>query len=238
MPTGTWRFLLVRESPEDPPTVIGTFVETQKGRLLFFPGADIEVTAGRADGRFENVALDHLTLDPPRPPYRRSHIAVGGVPEKESRGLDYRAPATSGYMFPWFSFLVPDTRGFSKLPLHLWVELPKPRNDLEEYGRHLIAEGGVILFPLPAALAEPHYIQFDVWVGTGNEWAAQRTEPLAWAYKPELHSDVPTGGQDVRAITTDTPLPSGGIRITTTRPQGRLQVPRILRPRFNPPSAA
>ncbi len=238
--TGTWRFLLTTDTASTTPTMVGAFVETPKGRFLYFPGAEIEVSTGTRDTRFEDYALDHLTLDPPKNRhYYRSHIAVRGLPERDSRGLDYRASASPGFLFPWFSLLLPGLHGFATLPAHLYVEFPSPRSDLETYGQQLMANGGMIHLPLPAPPPSIHYIQFDIWVGHGQNWRDRQSRPIAWAYKPEIVADAPPGRQDIQVRTVDTDFrPGFGIRIMVYRPRGRLLGARILRPRFNPVAAA
>lgn len=238
--TGTWRFLLTTDAASPGSIVVGTFVETPKRRFLYFPGAEIEVSTGTQNTPFENYPLDHLTLDPPnKSDYYRCHIAVRKLPEKQSRGLDYRAPISAGFLFPWFSLLVPGLDGFAALPAHLYVEFPSPRRDLQTYGDQLMANGGMIHLPLPQSPPDIHYIQFDVWVGYGQDWRARRAQPLAWAYKPDIIAHAPPARQDIQPRTVDTDLsPESGIRIMVCRPLGRLLAARILRPRFNPVGAA
>lgn len=174
--TGCWRFLLTADESSPAPAVVGTFVQTPRGRFLYFSGAAIEVSTGNENGPFENYQLDHLTLDPPsKKGHYRSHIAVRGLPEGQSRGLDYRAPIPPDYLLPWFSLLLPGLEGLAVLPAHLYVEFPSPRADLRTYGEQLMDNGGIIHRPLPARPPEVHYIQFDIW-GLDTETIGGRAE--------------------------------------------------------------
>jgi hypothetical protein len=232
--TGTWRFLVATAQEISAPFIIGTFVETPNGRLLYFPGAQIEIAEASGTTRFDDARLDHLTLDSPKGSRYSSHIAVRDLPEERSRGLSYTALLTPGFLFPWFSLLVPSLDGFSVLPSRLYVEFPPPHPDLHRYADHLMANGGVVQIRLPSTRQYPAYYQFDVWVGHGTDWRTRRAQVLAWAYKPEIVADPP-GRQDVQAGIGEAELREGvGLRVLTSRPLGRLLAPRILRPRWDP----
>lgn len=235
--TGTWRFLLATAQEISAPLIVGTFVETPNGRLLYFPGAQIEIAEASGTNRFDDAQLDHLTLDSPKRSRYSSHIAGRDLPDERSRGASYTAPLTPGFLFPWFSLLVPNLDGFSFLPSRLYVEFPAPRADLHRYADHLIANGGVVQIRLPSSKQDPSYYQIDVWVGHGTDWRSRRAQVLPWVYKPEIVAHPP-GRQQVQAGISEAELREGvGLRVFTSRPLGRLLSPRILRPRFQPDGA-
>lgn len=124
--TGAWRYLLVHDLPTLPYTIIGTFVKTPKGRVLFFPGAAIAIETDDPSARFNGKRLDHITADPPGSVETSSHVAVHDLPHNKSRGVNYRSAPPPEHMFPWFSFLLPDLAGFAKLPAQLVVRFPPP----------------------------------------------------------------------------------------------------------------
>src|SRR5438067_12562861 len=60
--TGLWRFFAVTQRPA-PPKVIGNFVRTPNGRILFFPAAGIQMFTVDPTAHFNGKLLDHITLD-------------------------------------------------------------------------------------------------------------------------------------------------------------------------------
>jgi len=230
--TGTWRYLLAHDFPTLPYTIIGTFVKTPKGRVLFFPGAAIAIETDDPTARFNGRRLGHITVDPPRTAKTSSHVAVQDLPHHESRGLKYRSAPPPDHMYPWFSFLLPDLSGFAALPAQLVVRFPPPPGNLHDFGQRLLADGAFATVPLPPPAGPgPVYVQFDVWLGRGASWKTLKARPLAWAYKPEIVKDAPAHKQDVTVNRVDIGLgPEIGLAVLVLRPSGRLLRPRILRP--------
>lgn len=230
--TGTWRFLLATETGVPSPAVIGTFVKTPKDRLLYFPGAQLEIAAATQTDRFNDLPLDHLTLDPPNGDRYSSHVAVRRLPPDKTRGLSYTAQVRPGFLFPWFSLLVPDLTGFAALPSRLYVEFPSPRRDLQRYGERLMASGGMIILRLPPQPPSAAYLQFDVWVGHDLDWRTRQARVLPWAYKPAIVTNPPKQ-QDVECSIAEAEFTTAvGVRVVASRPRGQLRAPRILRPMY------
>ncbi len=232
--TGTWRYLFTYDLPILPYTIVGTFVKTPKGHVLFFPGAAIAIQTDDPTARFNGKRLDHITTDPPRTAKPSSHVAVQDLPHDESRGLNYRSTPPSEHMFPWFSFLLPDLAGFAELPAELVVRFPSPPGNVHDFGKRLLADGGSNDVPLPpVARAGPTYIQFDVWLGQGPHWKALKVRPLPWPYKPEIVEGAPEHRQEVTVNRVDIDLgPDTGLVVLVLRPAGRLLHPQILRPQL------
>jgi len=230
--TGVWRYLLVHDLPTLPYTILGTFVRTPRGRVLFFPGAAIAIDTDDPTARFNGRRLGHITVDPPRTAKTSSHVAVQDLPHHESRGLNYRSAPPPEHMFPWFSFLLSDLAGFAALPAQLLVRFPPPPGNIHDFGQRLLADGDVASVPLPPPAGPgPAYVQFDVWLGRGPDWKALKVRPLAWAYMPEIVKDAPAHKQDVAVNRVDIELGSEiGVAVLVLRPAGRLLHPRILRP--------
>lgn len=230
-PTGTWHYLIISDLPTLPYTIVGTFVKTPKGRVLFFPGAAIGIETDDPTACFNGKRLDHITADPPRTAKLSSHIAVQGLPHDESRGLSYRSALPPKHRFPWFSLLVPDLAGFTELPAQLVVRFPPTHGNVYDFGKRLIGEGGIDSIPLPPPAApEPTYIQFDVWLGQGPDCKKSQVRPLAWPYKPEIVQSAPEYQQDVTVNRVDIDFGSDScLAVLVLRPAGRLLRPRILR---------
>lgn len=232
--TGAWRYLLIYEPPSLTPTIVGSFVNTPKGRVLFFPGASIAIETDDPTARFNGKRLDHITADPPSRGKSASHVAVRDLPHDESRGINYRSVPPPEHMIPWFSLLIPDFEGFSEAPARLIVRFPCPPriSDIQLFGQRLLADGGTVSLPVPiSTYSDQTYLQFDVWLGRGAEWKTLRVRPLSWPYKPELVQDAPDGEQQVTVNRVDIDLGSDvGVAVLVLRPAGRLLEPRILRP--------
>jgi hypothetical protein len=228
--TGSWRFFAVTRRAE-PPIVVGYFVHTPKGRVLFFPSSEIQIFTDDPTARFNGKLLDHVTLDRARGGRHASHIAARGVAPSTSRGRNRRS-RLPGSTAPWFSLLTTELDAFPMLPARLSVEFPPPRTDVAAYGQELVASGGVRSVQLlPPSSEGPDYVQFDVWVGRGKDWQASPVHPLAWAYKPEIVADPPAHRQNVTVNRVDVTFTTElGLALVHTRPRGRLLSPRLLRP--------
>lgn len=231
-PPGRWTWFAVQDVFIGVYKVIGSFVHSRGGRLLFFPGAEAVVVSGEQDKRFDGKRIDHMTLDPPDAKGRhRSHVAVFGIPEK-SRGIDYRTKPPEGLLVPWFTQVCDTLAGFETLPCELKVTFPPPRPDVERFGQDLLGGSGFQSMPLPSG-ASPSFFQLDVWAGRGRGWKAQGARPLAWAYKAELVGDAPAESQQIQVVQLDLHFSdSVGLRLLCSRPGGKLRSSdvHILRP--------
>jgi len=236
-PIRSWKYLLLKDDPSALRLVIGTFVYTLGDRVLYFPGGFVTLDTDSPAKRFNGTRLDHLTCDPPVGSKFTSHVAVYGLPKKKSRGLSYSSFPPSGYMFPWFSLVIPNTRGFCILPARLAVEFQAPKSDVLRRFEHLTRElDGYELTPLPPTKGTgPSYIQFDVWIGRGKKWRELQRRPLAWAYKPEIVMYPLVGKQTLTAAQVLFDFGSDlGLAVLVTRPLGTLLgPPRILRPKIS-----
>jgi hypothetical protein len=126
-PPGRWAWLAVQDVFIGVYKLLGSFVHSPGDRLLFFPGAEAVVVPGEQDERFDEKRIDHLTLDPPDAKGRhRSHVAVFGIPGKESRGVDYSTKPPEGLLVPWFTLVCDTLAGFEILPRELKVTFPPP----------------------------------------------------------------------------------------------------------------
>jgi hypothetical protein len=184
---------------------------------------------------FNDKRLDHLALDPPDPQGRhRSHVAVFWVPIEDSRGLGYRTTPPPGLLIPWFTLLAPGLEEFELLPEKLIIKFPPPRPDLNEFAKDLMGGPKLAHAPAPTASTTRTFFQFDVWAGREFGWQQRGSRPLAWAYKPEVVKDAPTGSQQVHTIELNIDLsPEVGVRIVASRPAGQLVAARLLRPRLS-----
>jgi hypothetical protein len=230
--TGTWYYLVIHDTSDNKYTIIGTFTKTPNNRVLFFPGADIAIDTGDPTSRFNGTRLDHITSDPPRNQKYSSHVAVYGLSDNKSRGLNHRSKPPKDHMWPWFSLLIPNLNDFPHLPRRLIIQFTKPSGDLIEFGQRVISNGGLSIVALPSENNPSHrFIQFDVWIGRQENWQMLKVRPIAWAYKPEVVESAPNGKQDIQVNRVDIPLaPDIGLAVLITRPIGNLSGARILRP--------
>ncbi len=226
--TGVWRYFAVTRT-YGPPVVIGNFVRTPKGRLLYFPASTVELFTDDPSARFNGKTLDHITLDQASEGTHASHVAVKDLSHSKSRGLNQRS-RLPGATAPWFSILTADLDGFSILPMKLIFEFPPPRKDVVAYGKELVTNGGIGSVRLLPQGKDEDYIQFDVWVGRGADWKKSPIHPLPWVYKPEIVADAPKHRQTVTFNRVDIQFAGDiGLSVVHTRPRGRLLGPRILR---------
>lgn len=232
-PPGRWAWFAVQEAFIGVFKLIGSFVHSPGDRLLFFPGAEVLVIPGKQDERFNEKRIDHLTLDPPDVKGRhKSHVAVFGIPGKDSRGINYSTKPPEGLLVPWFTLVSDTLAGFETLPSELRVTFPPPRPDVQSFGQELLGGIGFQAMPLPTGVG-PNFFQLDVWAGRGREWKGLGARPLAWAYKAELVADAPAEHQQIQVVQLDIEFSdSVGLRVQCSRPGGRLRSSgaNILRP--------
>ena len=191
-PPGKWTWLGVRAATTGLCKILGTFVFSVGGRLLFFPGGSAVLEEGRGD--FDSLRVDHLTLDPPNSKGRyRSHIAVFAPKGKKSRGIGYSACPPKGHLLPWFSLLAPTLDEFETLPKRLEVTFRPPRPDVKGFAADLFSGTPIEMAPMPATDFRTTFFQLDIWAGLTRAWRDQRSRPIAWAYKPEIVAKAPAG---------------------------------------------
>jgi hypothetical protein len=138
-------------------------------------------------------------------------------------------------LFPWLSILVPDLDGFFRLPRILRATFAPPRSDVKRFAEQVLANGGASVVPAPELKgAGTSYLQFDVWVGKGQEWEAGKARVVAWPYKPEIVRNAPALQQDLQVRRLHIGLGEDlGLVLLMTRPIGELQGSRLLRPTLN-----
>jgi len=234
-PPGTWRYMLCQES-EGAPHVIGAFALSPGGRIIFFPGGSSIISTDDPNAHFTEHRLDHIALDPSdlNSPHA-SHVAIYADPGENSRGLNYRSSRPADHLFPWMSLLLPNLDGLPTLPRILRVTFAPPRPDLERFGNQILEDGGLAWVPAPEAATEgEYYLQFDVWVGRGREWERGKARVIAWAYIPEVVRNAPWLQQSLEVRRLHIKLEEElGLVLMLSRPRGKLQGARILRPTLN-----
>jgi hypothetical protein len=191
------------------------------------------IVPGDQGEKFDEKRIDHLTLDPPHAKGSyRSHVAVFGLPKKDSRGISYSTKPPPGLLVPWFALVADTLAGVTILPSLLTVTFPPPRPDIERFGGELLRGLGLKYMPLPIG-ANSSFFQLDVWAGRGHGWKGQGARPLAWAYKAELIADPPAGTQQLQIVQLDIDFSDAvGLRLLCSRPGGKLRNSgaHILRP--------
>jgi hypothetical protein len=220
--TGAWCYLVV--GVEGIARVLGAFVSTVGGRLLFSP-ADLIAVSVSADFSVELNPLNHITLERKHGSYA-SHLRDGPNRHHE---LNYAAHPPAGLLVPWFSLLLPDAAVLRALPNVLVVKFVHVESDLPRFGDDAL-QGGVTFVELPEARSGPTFVQFDVWAGMTDGWSLLGARPLPWAYKPEIVKDAPAGQQEITVRRGDIGFSnSRGVRMFISRPAGVLTAARVLR---------
>lgn len=221
--TGAWCYLVV--GVEGIARVLGAFVSTVGGRLLFSP-ADLIAVSVSADFSVELNPLNHITLERKHGSYA-SHLRGGPNRRHE---LNYAVHPPAGLLVPWFSLLLPDAAALRTLPNVLVVKFMHEESDLPRFGDDAL-QGGVRFVELPEARSGPTFVQFDVWAGMTDGWSLLGARPLAWAYKPEIVRDAPAGQQEITVHRGDLGFSNArGVRVFISRPAGVLTADRVLRP--------
>jgi len=224
--TGAWYYLVV--GVEGIARVLGAFVSTVGGRLLFSP-ADLFAVSVSADFSAELNPLNHITLEQKGTSYA-SHLRGGPNRHHE---LNYATHPPTGLLVHWFSLLLPDASMLFTLPNMLVVKFMHAESDLSRFG-HDALQGGVTFVELPEAQSEPTFVQFDVWAGMTDGWSLLGAYPLAWVNKPEIVQDAPAGQQEIMGRCGDIEFPNvRGVRVFISRPAGVLTAARVLRPRLS-----
>jgi hypothetical protein len=205
--------------------VLGAFVSTVGGRLLFSP-AEVLVVSALADFSVQLNPLNHITLEQKDASYT-SHLRGGPNRHHE---LNYAACPPAGLLVPWYSLLLPDAAVLRALPNVLVVKFMHAKSDLPRFGDDVL-QGGVRFVELPEARPGPTFVQFDVWAGMTDGWSLLRAGPLAWAPKPEILKDASAGQQEITGRCGDIRFSnSRGVRVFISRPAGVLTAARVLRP--------
>jgi hypothetical protein len=221
--TGAWCYLVV--GVEGIARVLGAFVSTVGGRLLFSP-ADLIAVSASADFSIELNPLNHITLERRHGSYA-SHLRGG---PNRCHELNYAVHPPAGLLVPWFSLLLPDAAMLRTLPNVLVVKFMHEESDLRRFGDDAF-QGGVTFVELPEARPGPTFVQFDVWAGMTDGWPLLGARPLAWAYKPEIVRDAPAGQQEIMVRRGDIGFSnSRGVRVFISLPAGVLTAARVLRP--------
>lgn len=232
-PPGKWTWLGVRDATTGLCRILGTFVLSVGGRLLFFPGGSAVVEGGGGD--FESLRVDHVTLDPPNRKGRyRSHIAVFAPKAKRSRGIGYTAYPPAEHLLPWFSLLAPTLDGFESLPHRLEVKFRPARSDVKGFAADLFGGTPITMAPMPTADFTKTFFQLDIWADLTRGWRERRSKPLSWAYKPEIVEGAPGDSQTVNACQGELAFAEdAGVRPVITCPRGRVKTVHLLRPTLN-----
>ncbi|MDH5741171.1 MAG: hypothetical protein OEY77_12675 [Nitrospira sp.] len=222
--TGTWCYLVV--GVNGIPRVLGAFVSTVGGRLLFSPAGTI-TASGSSDFSCELNPLNHITLEERNPGSYASHLRGGPDRRHES---SYPVHPPTGLLVPWLSLLLPDVTVLRPLPKVLVVTFQRKQSDLPRFASDAL-QGGVTLVELPEARSGPSFVQFDFWAGMTNGWTLLSARPLAWAYKPEVVANASDGQQEITIRHADIRFSDArGVRVFVSRPAGVLRAARILRP--------
>lgn len=234
-PPGRWHYLILFDQHARL-RVAGVLVHTPGDRLLFCPGTDTTVTnppENLAVPRFAGQVVEHITLDPPGDFDRhRSHVTFHGMSEKDRRGLQFTTTAPPNGLAPWFTLLLPSLEHLLALPHELAITFPPPRQEVKRFIRGF-GSGGVSAASVPPSVAEPSFLQLDIWAGRGDDWKEKSARVLPWACVDAIVAAPPKGSQKLTANCGTIELAPGiGVKVLVSRPQGRLDAGHILRPKI------
>lgn len=227
-PTGTWQYTTI-DDLRGTPRILGAFVFTEAKRTLFCPGCEILVSPIEpSDESKELVPVEHLTLDPQRRANKRSsHVVTQKHGGRGPRNLDYTSPLKDGYMFPWFSIILPDLNVLEVLPQKILLPHEMPNSDLPRRPKPAIGE---LKSSATAAFASPppegpSYVQFDVWATDQSNWSGLKAQTFSYDGQPS--QERATGQHDNQLVEDEC-----GIRILAHYRSGEVERPIILRPRL------
>lgn len=148
--------------------VLGSFLQTEKDRILFFPASAVRVA--NEDSPHKGLLVDHLALDPPTEAgEHRSHVTFRG--SRNRRRLPTRVEV-QGMALPWFSLLIPDLKPLSRLPKTLTVRFDKTRDDPKRFAERVLS-GRPGIAMVPVELSSVEFLQIDAWVARGSDWKEQ-----------------------------------------------------------------
>ncbi|MFQ5580935.1 MAG: hypothetical protein ACE5FZ_10010, partial [Nitrospiria bacterium] len=168
-PNGTWRYVTLEV--DGVPKMIGSFVYTAGQRTLFCPGFDCFIAPIENATQVDDVVVvDHITLEPPK--FRNgnkvwsSHVATVDQERNNPRGLQQSSREVDGYMFPWFSLIIPGFSLLEDLPKELFIPHQVPSSTLPNGLERTL---GKYMTPIVLKTAEPSlegsfFIQLDVWI--------------------------------------------------------------------------
>ncbi len=239
-PPGQWKLLLLSHANEGY-WVAGTFMHTRGKRLLYFPGARIELEAtARPPKRFVGSEIDHMTLDPPHKPGKhRSHLKFMAEREGKIHGYSFTTTARAGWMIPWFSLAFSGLDRLLKPPATLYLPVESPRPMTDAFIDALMRSGGMEMVRLPEVAGDPHFLQFDIWAARGDEWRTGISGPVRLAADDSLVGDRPGMGQTIPLSSKRFELAHGqekaGIAVYVSRPAGKLYHETIRRLPFPEP---
>ena len=224
--TGAWWYFVLCDAGT--PRVLGAFVSTPGGRLLYCPTVHMAVSPPPYFSNELNP-LAHITLEQRERGTYSSHLKGGADRHHEG---SYRTVPPAGLLVPWFTLLLPNASELPVLPQLLVIDFTRAESDLARFGADTMRSGGVSLLPIPTANEGiPTFLQVDVWAGMTNEWQSLGSRPIAWAYKPDVVRNPPAGQQQVVARSIDVRFSdSSGVRVIVSRPSGELTGSRILLP--------
>ncbi|NNE83601.1 MAG: hypothetical protein HKN28_06490 [Alphaproteobacteria bacterium] len=235
-PPGTWRYSYTDDFA-GVPRMLGAFVYTTGNRTLFCPGFEVLVMPLGSEAKDgERVEIDHVTLDPRKPNGSwASHIAIRGCREDGPRGLKQTSSEDDGFMFAWFSILLPDFEVLEGLPQSIILPHDVPSSDLparseRTLGNYQGPPANIRFAERP--VNEPYYLQFDVWVTDQPEWQ-QNLSANAMNYVSKKRADQSETKRWKGQTDIDLVVGQCGLRILTSIRPGEVDYPCILLPQFS-----
>jgi hypothetical protein len=230
-PGTPWQYVGIRHSGEVSPTVVGAFVRSLTGKLLFFPAGDFRFTDAEHLGRFSGKPVDHFTLDPPRGAKWTSHTTLKDGARRERHGLRNTATQRDGEMLHWLSILTPNVAGFLSLPRTLTLPLKRAKSDVLRYTQDSIGTNyrSRALVDAPAAGPDSFW-QIDFQVGMGPKWRDLKHRPATYEGVDDLMRYDALGEPRTAGVCFSELVPEFGLAMIVTRPKGWCREPCFVTP--------
>lgn len=236
-PNGTWLYVAL-DDPTGEPRMLGSFVRTAGNRTLFRPGFDNLILPIDIDANDEAmVVVDHLSLDPRKTKNGKhqwsSHVATLDEKRDDPRGLNQTSPEQAGWMFPWFSLIIPSYESLEVLPREIFIPHEAPSSDLPDRPKRTLGEYKKPIY-LKAVEVPPDgsqfFIQFDVWIAQEVKASSLKSQTFNYI----AGNEDKRGSQKTLAGQTEFDLIQNEfwIRVMVSIRPGIAERPCILRPKL------
>ena len=234
-PNGTWLYVTL-DDLEGMPRMLGSFVRTIADRTLFCPGFNNLILPIGGDATDDTmVVVDHLTLDPRQTKNGihqwSSHIATLGEKLSGPRGLNQTSPEQAGWMFPWFSLVLPSYESLEVFPKEIFIPHKAPTSDLPLRPKRTLGE-----YKKPIHLRAPEvpvagrkfFIQIDVWITQCVKASPLKSQTISYIFsnKDKATDKKTLAGQTEFDLIKD----EFWIRMMVSIRSGIAERPCILRP--------
>lgn len=207
--------LVILDQDRNRETVLGTFLQTAAGRILFFFTLPMLVSVPKG---LRGRVVDHLTLEPPTPSgKRRTHFTLRGTKRKFGARTRIENPDLA---FPWFTLLLPNLGHLPDLPSKLSIRFGPLRDKPGRFADRVI-HARPSFSRIAISIPEGHFLQLDVWAAGGTDWRRlPGTHHLATGYAEDW---LPEGSRTVRFHTVALELTrESGLGLVLSTPKGAL----------------